>query len=312
MILSKSGEIRPGLHLVDLKMFGMPRFGTGFVFSRAGTTCIIDVGTSREVFSVLRYCREASIPLTGPVRLIPSHHHFDHAGGMWRLYQRVRKKTADVKIVTTPGTRALLQDFTAPLERARSTFGDLVGKMKPIPEEAFQLVDPDVAVAIPGTDITVTLVGTPGHTPDHVSPTIHAAAGEPIFSFFGEACGTLYNTHAVKTLATSMPPNYDGEAYRQSLAKLRALEVPLMGFCHFGAIKGAAAVAALLDEHAAFMAEFTERVLARYAERPRTRHVVEGLLPWFASRTDYPEDHQLFRNMSFALVYGLMQDLGLR
>ncbi|MHA1731094.1 MAG: MBL fold metallo-hydrolase [Promethearchaeota archaeon] len=323
MILSRGGEVEPGLHLVDLHMFGAPQFGTAFVFVTDAATVIVDTGTSNEVFTMLKYLREHRVPVGGDreVLLVPSHHHFDHAGGMWRLYSKIRKKTSRVRVVTIEETMGLLQEPGEHLARARSTFGQFVGRMEPLPGEAYDLVAPGERVEIPGgSGYALELVPAPGHTPDHVCPTIYGPGGmgTPVFSFFGEACGTLYNTREVLTLATSMPPLFEWEPYMETLGRLKQLHAPTVGFCHFGGISGASAVADLIREHEGFMLEFRRRVEEAYGEKPETRHVVGKIHPWFGSRTSFDASSvdnsflKLFENMSLALVYGMLKSLGLR
>ncbi len=320
MILSKSGEIAPNLHLVDLKMFGAPRFCTGFALLTPEALVLMDCGTSNEVQNVLTYLREHGIPWGDgrDILLVPSHHHFDHAGGMWRLYRRIRKRTARVAVHTTEAVQALLQDSDEHMARARSTFGNFVGEMKPLPREAFHIHPHGASIEIPGeAGLRLQLISTPGHTPDHLSPTI-LQNGKPIFSFLGEACGTLYNTREILTLSTSMPPHFHWDEYMDSIAKLRALTAPRIGYCHFGAIQGTSEVAIAIQEHIQFMKDFRNRVKIAYEERPETRYIVDQIHPWFASRTSWSSNGidqelmQTFQRMSLALVYGMLQDLGFR
>ncbi|GAB4308055.1 MAG: hypothetical protein Kow0069_05980 [Promethearchaeota archaeon] len=328
-MLKETGPVARGLHLVDLNMFGFPHFGTAFVLhfeapdGGTPTTVVVDSGTSDDVAGLRRYLRRAGVPTDGHVLLVPSHHHFDHAGGTWRLYEVLAKNNPRTRVVTTASVRDFLQDPEEHLQRARTTFGNFVGRMKPLPEDAYDVVRPGERVEIPGdpaaSDAHFVLVPTPGHTPDHVSPAFYYGDGEraPKFCFFGEACGTIYNEDSAVTLATTMPPHFEWDAYLDSLAVLRELGPEVAGFCHYGGVSGREDVRRVVDEHEAFMVEFRRRVLEAYEEKPETSHVVEKIHPWFVSRTNFAGsplagNGGVFWNMSVALTYGMLVALGLR
>ena len=125
----KPGKVNEYIHLVDLREFGMKRVLASFLMEFDDQTCILDCGSSLEARRILRYMRKHDLALSKVSYLIPSHHHFDHAGGMWLLYRKIKKSNPDVKILTNEKTKTLLNEHEHHLGRARRTYQDFVGKM---------------------------------------------------------------------------------------------------------------------------------------------------------------------------------------
>ena len=326
IITIKSGKINDYLHHIDIRAYGTTRMLSIFLAEFDNCSILIDCGSSLEIKNGLRYFKRNQIPLSSFKYLITSHHHFDHNGGMWKLYEEIKKYNPHVKILTNHLTKTLLNDYELHLNRGRSTYGPLVGEMKPIEEKAFKIIEPSSIFnskpdkleiieefAANGSEIKLAILKTPGHTPDHQTPVL--VKDDLIdFIFLGEATGTMYHTSKLLTMPTSMPIYYNHEDYMETLINLKKLESPLKaGFGHFGVINGKNNVRDILLEHESFMKKFKSLIVKYYREKPETKYVLDKMMPTLLPRTDFSIGHNsIFNNISLAIVYGMMVSLGFR
>ena len=327
IITAKTGKINEYLHHIDLKEFGRSKILTSFIAEFDDCILFLDCGSSLEIKHLLRYAKTNRIDLTKVKYLITTHHHFDHCGGMWKLYDKIKKYNPDVKILTNEKTKELLNDFEFHLNRAKCTFGKHIGKMKAIEDNAFNLIQPDAnfenginsiqiidRLRLKDSEIELAILKTPGHTPDHQCP-IFIKNGEIDFIFYGEAVGTIYHSTKLVTMPTSMPVFFNYNDYMKSLDKLKRLNPypKKAGFGHFGVVNGENNLRETLLEHESFMNNFRTKVIKYYSEKPETSHVVNQILPFFMKRTDMMGNaHPIMKNLILAVVYGMMMDLGYR
>jgi len=325
VITLNSGKVNDYLHHIDMKGYGTPRTLSVFLAEFDNCSILFDCGSSLDIKNGLRYFKKNQIPLSSFKYLITSHHHFDHNGGMWKLYEEIKNHNPNVKILTNNMTKHLLNDYEHHLNRGRSTYGALVGEMKPIEEKAFKIIEPSKFVnsnsgkleiidyfTVNGSEIKLAILKTPGHTPDHQSPVL--IKGKSIeFIFLGEAVGTMYHKSKLLTMPTSMPIYYNHEDYMDTIGCLKRLNPLMAGFGHFGVVNGKKNVREILREHESFMKKFKSTIEKYYKERPKTKYIVEKIMPLLLPRTDLSIDYNsIFNNISLAVVYGMMISLGFR
>ena len=325
VITLRSGKINEYLHHIDVKAFGKTRMLSVFLGEFKDYSILFDCGSSLDVKKVLRYFKRNNIALSSFKYLITSHHHFDHTGGMWKIYNEIKPHNPDVKILTNSMTKALLNDYEHHINRGRSTYGDLVGEMRPIEDNAFKIIKPSTifnskhvklniidTFTINGSEVKLTILKTPGHTPDHHTPIL-IKDGSIDFIFLGEAAGTIYHDSKLLTMPTSMPIYYNHEDYMKTLAILKQLDPLLAGFGHFGVVNGKENVQEIILEHEAFMKKFKSLIINYYNEKPETKFILDKVLPELIPRTDLSIDkNPIFNNISLGIVYGMMISLGLR
>jgi len=325
VISVESGKINEYIHHVDLREFGERRILSCYIGEFDDNTVILDCGPSILVENLLKYLKTNKISLSSIKYLIPSHHHFDHAGGMWKLYEEIKKHNPDVKIVTNHQTKDLLNDYEYHLNRAKRTFENYVGIMKPIEDNAFKITEPsknfvdnpnliDImdVFKINGEEIKLGVLKTQGHTPDHQCP-VFIKNNKFDFLFFGEAVGTMYHSTKLLTWPTSMPVYFKYKEYMESLENLKKLTLLRAGFGHFGVISGKENVREILIEHELFMKEFRAKIIKYYEEKPETHYIVKKIIPFLVPRTDLVGGtHPVFNNVILGIVYGMMIDLGYR
>ncbi len=325
VITLKSGKVNDYLHHIDLEAYGSKRILSAFVGEFDNESVLIDCGSSLNMNKLIRYLEKKNIPLSSFKYLIPSHHHFDHNGGMWKIYEELKNYNPNIKILTNNLTKTLLNDYQNHLNRGKSTYGNYIGEMKPIEESAFEIINPSVnfssdpnkldifdKFSVNGKQIQLSILNTPGHTPDHQTP-LFSDQNAIDFIFLGEAAGTLYHNTKLLTMPTSMPIYYNHEDYMNSIKNLRQIKPLMAGFGHFGIVNGKDNVQNILSEHEIFMEKFKSLIIKYYSENPKTKYVFDKVLPELLPRTDFSIDgHPIFPSIVLAVVYGMMISLGYR
>ena len=325
IITIKSGKINKYLHHIDVRAFGTTRMLSVFLGEFDDCSILIDCGSSLDIKKEFRYFKKNNIALSSFKYLITTHHHFDHNGGLWKLYEEVKKHNPNVKILTNETTKELLNDFKHHLKRGARTYGNLVGEMKTIEESAFKIIEPSTnfnsdpskldiidIFRINGSEIKLSILKTPGHAPDHQCPAF-IRDGEIEFIHFGESAGTIYHASELVTMPTSMPIYYNHGKYMESLENLKKLTPLKAGFGHFGVVNGKENVRKLLLEHEAFMKKFRKEIIGYYTEKPETKHILNKILPLLIPRTDLTISHNpVFNDVALGIVYGMLISLGFR
>lgn len=311
-------ECRIGnVYLIDTMQFDMETITSVYCYSDGAKSLLMDIGTSDNIDSVFQSLHRHGIALESLIGVVPSHYHFDHGGGCAELYNRMKDINKNFKIYTNRITRENLLNSAGHIHGAKTTFGKFVGTMDPLPEEAFLIVDFDeyLPVEFSGGE-RVQLLHTPGHTADHCSPSV-VLNGRTIFTFAGEALGTLYTNNRILTTPTSMPPNFKYDDYMSSMLKLREMNPGLIGFCHFGIISGYDEIDSVFNDHIDFMKKFRDGIIEAFNENPSTEHVLAATEYLWRDRIDsdfakVKGSEAFFGNLRLALTYGVMVDLGFR
>lgn len=313
-IITRSGKITSEIYHLDVEQYGNPRSCSVFLLMTQESIVIMDVGTSDDVNFILDFMKKNNIELKKIKYLVPSHHHFDHFGGGWKLWKTINEINPEVKILTIERTKKLLQDPNSHLKRAKRTFGDFIGSMEPLPDDnAFEIVDPDEPIKIQGLNNSkyLQLVSSPGHTADHVSPTLFED-NQVKFMYLGEAAGGLLHSQLLITLPSSMPPEFDFKTYIQSLDKLIELKPNITGYAHAGVVKGHERVIQALRENREYSFFFRDFVKNKFSERGETRYVVEQFIEQEMRGRSDVSSNELYTNYVVAVVYGQLVDLGLK
>lgn len=124
LITLNSGKVNEYLLHLDANAYGTKRMLSLFLGEFDDGSVLIDCGSSLDVNRTLRYFNKIDVPLSSFKYLITTHHHFDHVGGLWKLYEEIKKHNPDVKILTNTITKELLNDFHLHLKRGKRTYGD--------------------------------------------------------------------------------------------------------------------------------------------------------------------------------------------
>ena len=314
-IMRSSGKVVENIFHIDLMQYNIPYICSSFILKTNDSVVVFDCGTSKDVSTLIEYFEGHRIPLSKIDYLIPSHYHFDHFGGGWKLWEIISEKNPNVKILTTEKTKEYLQSPETHMMRAKRTYGSSIGEMKSIQDNAYEIIVPDQEIEIQGLpeNQKLKLEGTSGHTPDHITPTLYN--DETVsFMHLGEAAGTLMHATNLVTLGTSMPPEFHFSKYISSLKKIISKEPANIGLGHFGVVLGKEFTTRLLKENLEFTYFFRKFVKEKYGEKGETRYIVEQFLETeLPKRVDAEYVQSGFlTNVIVALVYGQLIDLGLR
>lgn len=311
-------ECRKGnVYLIDTLQFDMEIITSVFCYSDGKKSLLMDIGTSENIDTVFNSLKRHGIALESLEGIVLSHYHFDHGGGSAELWKRMQGINKDFKVYTNRITKQNLQNSSGHIGGARTTFGKFVGTMKPIPDEAFYIMEMDDFLPIEFSEgERVKLLHTPGHTPDHCSPSV-ILDDRTIFTFAGEALGTIYTNDKMLSTPTSMPPNFRYDDYVSSMEKIRGLNPELIGFCHFGILSGSEDIDFVFNDHRDFMNLFRSEIINAFNEDPSTSHVLAKTEYLWKGRIDsgFAEikgSDAFFGNLRLALTYGVMVDLGFR
>lgn len=324
VIIKKPGKINEYLHHWDLRSLGARQILSGYAAEFDDCVLFFDCGTSDDVKHLLRHAKKIKLNLSSTKYLITTHHHFDHNGGLWKLYKAIKEHNPEVKILTNHHTKELLNDYEDHLARGQRSYGDLTGIMKPIEDIAFKLIEPcenfendldsiDIidSFSKDGKEVKLAILKTPGHTHDHQCP-LFIKNDEIDFLFFGEAVGMLYHSTKLLTFPVSVPTYFNNEDYMKTLKKLKNLRALRGGFCHFGYVNGVENVREVITEHELFMKDFRKKVIQYHGEKDETKYICEKITSLFLPRTEFKEDHLIVQNAILSTVYGMMVDLGFR
>ena len=178
-----------------------------------------------------------------------SHIHFDHAGAAWRFAE------LGAKIYVHPRGAPHLIDPAKLVASATRIFGDdmerLWGRIAPVPAERVKVLEDNEVVRVPPFEIRA--IATPGHASHH-----HVYYWDDNV-FGGDIAGVRIGNGP--PIPPFVPPELQVESWRESIAKIRALNAANLYLPHFGKIAGP------VSEH---LDQVDERV-ARWSEWLRDR-----------------------------------------
>lgn len=156
-----------------------------------------------------------------------SHVHIDHSGGAAALVEA----NPDLRVYIHEVTADHLLDPSGLTESSQDAMGvhfEEMGEPDTVPAENLVRVG-DEGFELGSGDRTVSLVPTPGHSPDHLS------AWDPQSGtlFANEAVGSYY-PRAERWLPPSTLPRFDVEAVRASINRLYEFDADRLAMSHFG------------------------------------------------------------------------------
>jgi glyoxylase-like metal-dependent hydrolase (beta-lactamase superfamily II) len=207
-------EVAPGVH--QLRMVGADSF---VIVDERLTLIDAGMGGSRRMLE--RQLRELGHSLGELQRIICTHGHPDHIGGVNEL---VRDRD-DVEVLIHPADLVGLQlPLRAALARSpdgRGRRGRLIQYMTPVPERCQPLEDGMVLPLLGGLRV----VHTPGHTPGSVC--LYAERLRLLFT------GDVLQVIRGRLTYASWFFSHDHAEARASVERLAALEVDTIAFSHY-------------------------------------------------------------------------------
>ena len=214
------------IHVLDTNHLGRPGIIAVTLLESDEGPVLFDTGPESTFANVESEIRKLGFDLGDVRHVFLSHIHFDHAGAAWRFAE------LGATIYVHPRGAPHLIDPAKLVASATRLYGDemerLWGKFAPIAPERLRIVEDDAVMRVGPFEIHA--IETPGHASHH-----HVYHWNDTV-FGGDVAGVrIGNGPPVPPL---VPPELDIEAWRDSIAKIRALNPAKLYLPHFGLVTG--------------------------------------------------------------------------
>ncbi len=221
-------QLEPGLFEIDLRFQGVAGVIASYLLADGDDLALVETGPGSTIDALLAGIQTAGFHPAAVRRLIVTHIHLDHAGASGSLLRRFPDARLSVHRVGAPH----LADPSKLIASATRIYGDamgpLWGEILPVPTERLDVLDEGHELRAGGR--TLRAYYTPGHASHHAA--YHDADRGTIFT--GDVAGVRLGGAAYVCPPTP-PPDIDLELWRESVARLRALEPRRLYLTHFGA-----------------------------------------------------------------------------
>lgn len=220
------------IYLIDGFDLDVPaRTGT-YVINEQELT-LVETGPSPSIKYVKQGLSSLGISLDDVRYIIVTHIHLDHSGGAGLLL----KDCPNASVVVHPRGARHLSEPKKLVSGARAVYGDSFEEFfEPIlavPEDRLLVKGEGDTLKI-GADCTLEFLDTPGHSKHHFS--IYDPISNGVFT--GDTVGIRYEQLARDGidffLPTTSPNHFDPVAMRESIKRIRDMNVDRIYFGHFG------------------------------------------------------------------------------
>lgn len=221
------------IHVLDTQHLGRPGIIAVTALETGDGLVLFDTGPESTFETIAADLRKLGSEPDAIRHVFLSHIHFDHAGAAWRFAE------LGATIYVHPRGAPHLIDPAKLVASATRLYGDqmerLWGKFAPISPERVRVLEDNDLVKV--AEFEIRAIETPGHASHH--HIYHW--GDTVFG--GDVAGVrLGGGTPVPPL---VPPELAIEAWRQSIAEIRALNPAHLYLPHFGPVTGD--IAAHLD-----------------------------------------------------------------
>lgn len=227
-IIIEPQRLSETIELIDINGWKSTRT-TGTLIVQGKETAIIETGNSSCSQHILSELDKRQIPRDKVRFVCVTHRHGDHCGAATPL-------AAELPNAVVAGHKYALATLHNP-ERlnvgARQLFGNHAEDIQPLPPDALTQELQDCDVLDLGAGVEIEVIGTPGHTSDHLA--FYERQSGTVYT--GDAAG-LFGPRHFTVSPTSFPPSFKFTSYRASLEKLQSCDPANLVFSHFGAVTG--------------------------------------------------------------------------
>src|SRR5438105_4894184 len=219
------------LHILDTRQLGHPGIVAATALETDDGIALFDTGPESTFDNVIVDLGKAGFEPNDVRHVFLSHIHFDHAGAAWRFAGPSRTGGSGATVYVHPRGAAHLIDPTKLVESATRIFGDdmqrLWGRIAPVPAERVKVLEDNEVVRVPPFEIRA--IATPGHASHH--HVYHW--NDNVFG--GDIAGVRIGNGP--PIPPFVPPELQVESWRESIAKIRALNAANLYLPHFGKVK---------------------------------------------------------------------------
>lgn len=224
--MARIEALAPDLILIDTGYQNTPQ-AIGAYLLLGERPALVEAGPASTVETVLDGLRAAGLDPGDLQSIAVTHIHLDHAGAVGTLVQRIPHLDIYVHPVGAPHLIDPSRLVASARRLFREPFDALFGTTIPVPVERVRVLEDGAHVTL-GSRRLIAL-DTPGHARHH-------------FAYFDEASGDLFTGDVAGVAlpglryvrAPTPPPDFDLEAWRSSLGRLRALQPRRLLLTHFG------------------------------------------------------------------------------
>jgi glyoxylase-like metal-dependent hydrolase (beta-lactamase superfamily II) len=224
-------QLSENITLIDLQFQGRVETIASYLIFDGETAALIETGPASTVDTLLDGVQAAGVPLEALRQIFVTHIHLDHSGGAGVLARQLPWTRVHVHPVGAPH----LADPSKLLASASRLYGNqmesLWGTIVPVPAEQLVVVNDRDEIAIPGS--TLRVFETPGHARHH-----HAYFDTKSGLLFTGDIGGVRMPGVRHVRPPTTPPELDIDAWRASIARLRALDATGLCPTHFGLFRG--------------------------------------------------------------------------
>jgi glyoxylase-like metal-dependent hydrolase (beta-lactamase superfamily II) len=215
------------VHILDTRHLGKPGIIAATALETTAGLALFDTGPESTFETLTREIERCGFEPRDVRHVFLSHIHLDHAGAAWRFAE------LGTTIYVHPRGAPHLLDPTKLVQSATRIYGNdmerLWGRFAPVPAERLRSLEDEELVHIDSLEIRA--IETPGHARHY-----HIYQWENNV-FGGDIAGVrLRNGPPIPPF---VPPELDVESWRESIAKIRALNPARLFLPHFGLVADA-------------------------------------------------------------------------
>lgn len=275
-VLIRPLEADERTHLIDVNLFGEPRFGSVYLIDEE-ERALVETGTSHTVGEVLRALRAEGVEPATVRHVVVTHIHLDHAGGAGFLldhlpHARVYVHERGLPHLAHP--QRLLESAARALGPAFESYGTL----KPIPETRMEPLQGGEVLDLGGRELEFHY--TPGHALHHLC--IQDRSTGSVFT--GDAAGIHFPDDG-RLIPTTPFPEFDLPQAVGAMRTLEALDPRTLLYTHFGPRPDARRA---LEEGIAEYERWGAQARALLGERPLEEAVAALYEEWYADVEGFP------------------------
>ena len=222
-------EVEPGVVQLDHHFRGQPGVIASWLLHGGGDDLtLVEAGPASTTEGLLATIRDAGFDPARIATILVTHIHLDHAGAAGALVRRLPR----ARVLVHPKGLPHLVDPAKLLASATRIYGDMMGPLwgdvLPVPPERVAAIEDGAVIRAGGR--TLHAVDTPGHAAHHYA--FHDPASGSAWT--GDVGGVrLDGVRFVRP--PTPPPEFDPDAWRASIGRLRALQPKRLYLTHFGA-----------------------------------------------------------------------------
>lgn len=243
-----------GMTYADLDFLGSERVIATAVIEGGGGVALVDPGPTTCLETLRAALRKQGIAVNDITAILLTHIHLDHAGATGSLL----KENPAIKVFVHERGAQHLIDPSKLLVSAGRLYGDdmdrLWGTVLPVPASRVHGLVGGECVAAGDREFEVAAI--PGHASHHAGYFDRSSG----IAFVGDTAGVRTGNHLL-AMPPTPPPDIDPDAWKTSVALIRAWRPSTLFVTHFGPHEDVDAHLDSLLEHLAAMSGMVRRSL---------------------------------------------------